>query len=471
MAGAIAAGLVRRWGDRTPEIAAELAVLFETARAAVAAARYFSLAAASATRLFAHEEARQLALRGLALLHSLPDDMTRRKVELELQMTYTLAVKTSRGFGLPEVGQAYRRARELCRTIDDPGQVIPVLMGLSAHYITSGDIRVAHELADQLLGMATQIGNPHVEMIAEWCLGAALHHLGELESAHDHLERGLALYDPEFHRTRAWEVGIEPGIFCMCETSRTLMLKGQVDQGLARIGRAETAARDLGHPQTLAFVMLFRMLLHHLRREPVETRALYDALAPVCIEKGLAQELLWARPVNGWALFELGDRERGLAEIERGVADQEEWHSALLRPYYLLLQADALRRCGRTEEAAQRLEAAATVSLATAQHMFEAELHRLRGELLLDADRLQGEAARESFEKALTEARRQGAALFELRAAHSLAAWLAGEGRISEARAALEPVVAGVSEGLETPDVVEATALLSSIQATSPARG
>ena len=64
MAGAIAAGLVRRWGDRTPEIAAELAVLFETARAAVAAARYFSLAAASATRLFAHEEARQLRCQG-----------------------------------------------------------------------------------------------------------------------------------------------------------------------------------------------------------------------------------------------------------------------------------------------------------------------------------------------------------------------------------------------------------------------
>jgi predicted ATPase len=471
MAGAIAAGLVRRWADRTPEIAGELAVLFETARAAVAAARYFSLAAASATRLFAHEEARQLALRGLALLHSLPDDMTRRKVELELQMTYALAMKTSRGFGVPEVGQAYRRARELCRMIDDPGLVIPVLMGLSAHYITSGDIRVAHELADQLLGMATQIGNPHVEMIAEWCVGAALHHLGELESAHQHLERGLALYDPEFHRARVWEVGIEPGIFCMCETSRTLMLKGQVDQGLARIGRAEAAARDLGHPQTLAFVMLFRMLLHHLRREPLETRASYDALAPLCVEKGLAQEMLWACPVNGWAIFELGDRERGLAEIERGVTDQEERHSALLRPYYLLLQADALRRSGRTEEAAQRLEAAATASLATAQHMFEAELHRLRGELLLDADRLQGEAARESFEKALAEARRQGAALLELRAAHSLAAWLAGEGRISEARAALEPVVAGVSEGLETPDVVEATALLSSIQATSPARG
>jgi predicted ATPase len=469
MAGAIAAGLVRRWGDRTPEIAGELAVLFETARAAIAAARYFSVAAASATRLFAHDEARKLALRGLALLHPMPDDTTRRKVELELQMTYALAVKTSRGFGVPEVGQAYRRARDLCRQIDDPGLVIPVLMGLSAHYITSGDIRVAHELADHLLGLATQIGNPHVEMIAEWCLGAALHHLGELESAHQHLERGLKLYDPEFHRARAWEVGIEPGIFCMCELSRTLVLRGQADGGLRLIGRAETAARDLGHPQTLAFVMLFRMLLHQLRREPVETRSLYDALQPVCVEKGFAQEMLWARPVNGWAIYELGDHERGLGEIERGVGEQEERHSALLRPYYLLLQADGLRRSGRIDEAAQRLEAAATTSLATGQHMFEPELHRLRGELLLDADRLQGDAARESFEKALSEARRQGAALLELRAAHSLAAWLAGEGRIAEARAVLEPVIAAVSEGLDTADVVEATALLGSIQATSSA--
>jgi tetratricopeptide (TPR) repeat protein len=469
MAGAIAAGLVRRWGDRTQEIAAELAVLFETARASLASARYFSLAAQAAAKLFAHDEARQLAVRGLALLHSMPDDGMRRKVELELQMTFALALKTSRGYAVPEVGQAYRRARELCHQIDDPALVIPVLIGLSAHYVTAGDIRVARELADQLLGIATQIGNPHVEMVAEWCLGAALHHLGDLQIAHAHLERALTLYDPEFHRARAWEVGVEPGIFCMCETSRTLALMGRVDKALDRSRRAEAAARDLGHPQTLAFVLLFRMLLHQLRRESSETHALHEALSGLCGEKGIAQEMLWARPVNGWALFELGDREQGLAEIERGVSDQAERHSALLRPYYLLLEVDALRRLGRIEDARQRLEAAATVSLATAQHMFEPELHRLRGELLLDADRLHGESARDAFEQALAEARRQGAGLLELRAAHSLAAWLAGEGRAAEARAVLEPVVAGVSEGLNTLDVVEATALLASLQTTSGA--
>ena len=91
--------------------------------------------------------------------------------------------------------------------------------------------------------------------------------------------------------------------------------------------------------------------------------------------------------------------------------------------------------------------------------MFEPELYRLRGELLLDADRLQGDAAREVIRKGAGEARRQGATLLELRAAHSLAASLAGEGRIPEARAVLEPAVASVSEGLDTRDVVEATAL------------
>jgi predicted ATPase len=252
----------------------------------------------------------------------------------------------------------------------------------------------------------------------------------------------------------------------MCETSRTLALMGRVDDALERSRRAEAAARDLGHPQTIAFVLLFRMLLHQLRREAAETHTLYEALSVLCGEKGIAQEMLWARAVNGWALFELGGREGGLLEIERGVSDQAERHSALLRPYYLLLEVDALRRSGRIEGATEQLEAAATVGLATAQHMFEPELHRLRGELLLDADRLHGESAREAFEQALAEARHHGARLLELRAAHSLAAWLAGEGRASEARAVLEPVVASVSEGLNTLDVVEATALLSSLQAT-----
>ena len=92
---------MQRWADRTPEIALDLAVLFETARAPLAAARYFSVAAQSASRLYAHQEARGLAERGLALLASVPDDPVRRGVELELQMTRALALKTALGYAVP----------------------------------------------------------------------------------------------------------------------------------------------------------------------------------------------------------------------------------------------------------------------------------------------------------------------------------------------------------------------------------
>ena len=149
-------------------------------------------------------------------------------------MTRALALKTALGYAVPEVGQAYRRARELSRQVQDPGQVIPVLMGLSAHYIAGGEIGVAYELAEQLLELAGRVNDRHVLMIAEWCVGAALHHKGSLRQAHEHLERALQLYDPEFHKARAWQVGIEPGIFCQCEAARALLLLGRADESAAR---------------------------------------------------------------------------------------------------------------------------------------------------------------------------------------------------------------------------------------------
>ena len=421
LAGDIAGALVQRWADRTPEIALDLAMLFETARAPLAAARYFSVAAQSASRLFAHQEALALSERGLALVSTLPDDGPRRGVELELQMTRALALKTARGFAVPEVGQAYRRARELSRQVQDPGQAIPVLMGLSAHYIAGGEIGVAYELAEHLLDVAGRVNDQHVLMIAEWCVGAALHHKGSLRQAHEHLERALALYDPEFHRARAWQVGIEPGIFSQCESARTLLLLGRADESAARIARAEQQARALGHPQTLAFSLLFRMLLSHLRDEAADVLTVHQELAPLCAEKGIAQEMLWARPVYGWALFATGDERRGLDEVAAGLEDQEGSHNMLLRPYYLQLQAELLLRAGDLDAATERLEAAQAVGRSTDQHMFAAEWHRLRGEILLARATTNVDDVQAAFDNALEVARWQGARLFEQRARAALA--------------------------------------------------
>jgi tetratricopeptide (TPR) repeat protein len=209
-----------------------------------------------------------------------------------------------------------------------------------------------------------RLGDPNLKMIAEWSVGAAMFHLGQLEPAHEHLARGLELHDPSFHGPRVWQTGIEPGIFCRCEFSRTLVLRGFPDSGLAAAREAVAQARALDHPQPLAFAMLFEIIVRLSRREPQEALTMFDQLATLCRAHGIAQELLWAAPLRGRALIELGETDAGFRELEEGIAVHRTTRSALLRPYYLVLLAGGLVRLRRYEDALRALEEAASVAAA-----------------------------------------------------------------------------------------------------------
>jgi tRNA A-37 threonylcarbamoyl transferase component Bud32/tetratricopeptide (TPR) repeat protein len=458
----IAETLVRRSGGQPGEGSAAIAILFETARDAVRAAEYWNLAAQAAARLYAHDETARLAQRGLALLAPVPDGAERAAAELGLQMTYGLAIKTSQGYAIPEVGAAYARARELARRVSDPGRVIPVLIGLSAHHVVSGEIRTAYDIALEMLSLFERLGDPNLKMIAEWSVGAAMFHLGQLERAHEHLARGLELHDPSFHGPRVWQTGIEPGIFCRCEFSRTLMLRGFPDQGLAAAREAVAQARALDHPQPLVFAMLFEIIGLISRREPKEALAVFDQLATLCRAHGIAQELQWAAALRGRALIELGETEQGFLELEEGIAGHRRTRSALLRPYYLVLLAGGLIRLQRYDDALRALEESATVAAATEQPSYESERARLEGTIF---SRLGGRdpEADQAFRASLSIARAQGARWLELRGARAYADFLVNRGRAAEARTLLTPVLAWFTEGRTTMDFVYAETLLRSL--------
>jgi serine/threonine protein kinase/predicted ATPase len=435
---AIAEQLVRRLGDQPCECAAGIALLFETARDGVRAAEFFNQAAQAAARLYAHDEMARLAKHGLAALEqeaALPDNAAgakpRAAAELALQMTYGLAVKTSEGYAVPEVGQAYGRARELCREVEDPARVVPVLIGLSAHHVVSGEIRTAHEIALEMLALFDRLGDRNLQMIGEWSLGAALFHLGSVVEAHQHLLRGVELHDPAFHRARVWETGIEPGIFCRCELSRTLMLLGHPDEALACAEAAVASARSLPHAQPLAFALLFRTFAHLERREPAAVLETYDELAALCRAHGIAQEMQWAAPLRGRALVDLGDAARGLAAMRDGLAAHTISRSALLRPYYFILYAEALLRAGYLEDAHEALAEAAAVAAETGQHAYDAEHGRVQAEVL--ADRGQAAAAEHTYREALAMAQGQQTRWLELRVARAYAEFLTARGRRAEA--------------------------------------
>jgi serine/threonine protein kinase/tetratricopeptide (TPR) repeat protein len=457
---AIAERLVARNCD-VCDCAADIALLFESARDGLRAAEYFNKAAQAAARLYAHEDTARLAEHGLALLAQEPDTPARAAAELDLQMTYGLAIKTSQGYAVPAVGKAYARARELCRRVNDPRRVIPVLIGMSAHHIVSGDVTTAYDIALEMRTLFERIGDPHLQMIGEWSLGATLFHMGELENSHAHLLRGLELYDPAFHNPRVWQIGINPGVFCRCELSRTLTLWGFPGEGLRCVQQAVAEARALEHPQVLAFALLFEIFVHVARRDATQVLSKYEELAGICVPRGIAQELQWAAPFRDRALIEMGHVDRGLAQMVESLKTHTITRSTLLRPYYFLLYAGSLFRARRYNEAQRALDEAVRVARDTNQHAYDAEHARLQAEVFIATG--QADAGERTYNDALTISRERGARWLELRATRGYAKYLAGTGRTTEARTLLEPLFASLPDAKDTLDFVSAEALLKTL--------
>jgi predicted ATPase len=313
-----------------------------------------------------------------------------------------------------------------------------------------------------MMELFERLGDPNLQMIGNWSLGAALFHLGDLCEAHAHLTRALELYDPAFHRARVWETGIEPGVFCRCEYSRTLGLLGYPDQALRTIREAVTAARALDHPQPLAFSLLFEIFTHLARRSPREVQRTYEQLAVVCHAHGIAQEIQWAAPLCGRALLELGDVKRGLRVLEEGLAAQSITRSTLLRPYYFVLLAGALLRVKEFARAQRALDDARAVAVSTSQHAYASEHARLQAELLSATG--QADRAEQNYIDAVAHARQRGALWLELRAARGYANFLAAASRTDEARQLLSPVLSQITEGHDTLDYLYAEALLKTLE-------
>ena len=228
------------------------------------------------------------------------------------------------------------------------------------------------------------------------------------------------------------------------------------------IREAVAQARELRHPQTLAFSLLFLTFMHLARREPAEVLGVYDELARLCRAHGIAQELQWTTPLRGRALVELGDIDRGLKELAEGLEAHTITRSALLRPYYFTLYAGALLRGQRWDAALTALDEARVVANATGQRAYESEHRRIEAEVHSALGHR--DIAERSYDESLSIARDQGAKWLELRAARGYASFLLGSSRSTEARDLLAPVVAWFTEGRQTMDFLYAEGLLKTLE-------
>jgi predicted ATPase/class 3 adenylate cyclase len=425
---------------------------------------YWHRAGQQAVERSAYAEAVSHLTTALALLTILPESRAHSQQELDMQMTLGIALRATRGQTAPEVARLYTRARELCEQVGEPAQLFRVLWGLWHAHGQQGAYQTRLALGEQLLSLAQRLQDPDLLLEAHHALWTTLLSSGELVAAQPHLDQGMQLYDPQRHRTHAaLYSGHDPGVCCRMQAAQSLWFLGYPDQAAASMQAALALAQQLAHPWSLAMALRWAARLHHLRREALQTRARAEASMAMATEQRLPHQVALTMPLQGWALAVCGQGEEGIAQIHRGLAAHRATGATRDQPEHLALLAEASAQVGQTTEGLEALAEALATAAKGGAPWWEAELYRLRGELLLQHTVAQPEEVEACFQQALAVARRQQAKSLELRAAMSLARLWQQQGKQTEAYELLAPVYSWFTEAFDTADLQEAKALLETL--------
>ncbi|MGE0820624.1 MAG: adenylate/guanylate cyclase domain-containing protein [Candidatus Binatia bacterium] len=473
----------RETKETQPEL---LAHHYTEAGLAEQAIPYWQQAGQRASQRSANVEAISHLTRGLELLKTLPDTPERSQQELRLQIALGAVLMATRGYASPEARQAYARARDLCEQMENTPQLSPVLYGLFLVYLVAGEHKTAHGLAASMLRLAHRQQAPTLLLPAHRAFGQASVFLGEPVVAREHLEQGIALYDPQKHNPHASGVTTDSGVVCRNYAGWALWLLGYPDQALKRMEEALTLARQLAHPHSLAHALAFAAMLHQHRQDGQAAQEQAEAGITLCTDQGFPFFLAMATILHGWALAEQGQGEEGTAQIRQGVTGLRATGAELNTTYYLALLAEMHERGGQAKEGLTVVGEALAIADKNEEHFYDAELYRLKGELLLAQEgcRPQAEGCREKTEEteacflqAIGVAQKQQAKSLELRAVMSLVRLRqqqasedgsrntnhVSRAQLEEAHRMLSEVYNWFTEGFDTKDLQEAKALLEDL--------
>ena len=381
--------------------------------------------------------------------------------EFRLHLTLGAALTATLGYTAPDVEQAYTRAWELGQQLPETSELVPVFAGLWRLYAARGELRQARELAERCLALARRIDEPACLLFAHMAFAITQLYLGDVVASRQHCAQGLALYDPQHHQPWAFLVPQDPGVACHAFMAQALWLLGYPDQALSMSVQGLRLAQELAYPFSLAYAMNLVTVVYQLRRDGPAAQARAEAAIAYGAEHGFEQMVVMGNILLGWALAEQGDTDAGIAMMSQGLEDSRAQGAGLGLPPVLAQVAEAYWRAGRMDEGLRLVEEALGLVAASGERWWEAELYRIKGELL--RQQAEPDQAEACFFQALDIAQTQQASSLELRAAISLGRLWHEQGRRAPARALLAECYAGFSEGFDTPDLQEAQALLDAL--------
>ena len=424
---------------------------------------YWQKAGEKAIQRSANVEAIHHLTKELEFLKMLPQTSERLQQELKVLITLGSALTATQGIGSPETGHVYERAHELCQQMGETPQIFPTLSGLARFYQNKGDLLTTYALGEQLLRLAHRTHDLALIMEAHRTLGTCLFWRGEFLVAQPHLEEGLALYHPQQHGDHALLYGRDPGMECQGFVAMTLWLLGYPDQAVAHMQEALRLAHELSHPYSLATAFNMTAWLHQYSREHLLTQERAEAVLAFATEHGLAQRWASSTVLLGWSLAQQGFGDEGLAQIREGLSAWRATGAVIWQPYFLALMAEICVQVGQVKEGLAVLDEAIEAVDNTGEHLYEAELYRLKGITLLQHSVYDIAQVEWYLQQSLTVSYNQQAKSWELRAATSLARLWKFQTKHQEAYDLLAPVYNWFTEGHDTADLIDAKALLDEL--------
>jgi predicted ATPase len=331
------------------------------------------------------------------------------------------------------------------------------------YYFARAECQTAHALGEQLLTLAQHVHDDAMLVAAHRAVGTTLFSLGEIALAHTHYTQGIALYDPQHYRPSVFLYGEDAGVICHSHAALMLWLLGYPDQGRTQTDEAVTLAQQSAHPLSLNIALGVATMFYQFRREGWAAQECAATAMPLAKEQGFPFWLAYSFILRGWALAQQGQAEEGSKQMHQGLRAHRATRGEQMRPYFLALLADVHGTRGEPEAGLTVLSESLALVDKTGERWYEAELHRLQGELLLQQSLDNHTEAETQFHHAMTIAQNQSAKSWELRAATNLARLWQQQGKRQKAHDLLAPIYDWFTEGFDTADLKDAKALLDEL--------
>ena len=381
---------------------------------------------------------------------------------VKLQNDYAQAVLWSKGYAADEAKAAFERTSALAARAELPADGFSALFGRFLWSWSRGEFRVARDIAERFLREAEAEGRIAEARVAHLALGQACLQLGDLREARTQLELARSRFEEPGSEIRE-KFGLDVGATARAFLAFTMWLSGDLPRARELIEEATRLACELGHPPTTASVLLYKIAIETARNDFESVVVDAGNFLKISQQHSMGYYLALSRLYLSWGRTQLGNTQRGLDDFRKSLADYRDQGNRVIVPGFLGALARLEATAQNYERALALIDEALVMSQEGGDRLYDSNLHRLRGNILLKREPANPAQAEDAFKTSLAIAKQQGARTFELLASFALAKLYQATGRLVEAHAVLSPALEGFSPTPEMPVIAKAQTLLAAL--------